>query len=317
MLPPRTARLTEADRMSVRLGYHQYGKAETRVVRVYRDTDPHELVDYNVSCALSGDFRDTHVTGDNSQVLTTDAMKNTVNAYALEHGSAARQPESFGLALARHFVEETPAVTRARVSIQMYPWTRLAGHPHAFARAGSHVRTASVTYGDGGPWVVSGVDDLTVLKTTDSEFWGYYQDKYTTMRPTNDRVMATKVRAQWWHSDLRDHGTDWATSHERVLAAITTVFASHHSRSLQQTMYAMGAAALEGQPGIAEIRFSLPNKHHFAVDLSPFGLDNPNEVFHADDRPYGLIEGSVRRDDALDPGPAFDPGQGWQEGSRE
>jgi len=303
--------------MPVQLGYNQYGKAETRVVRVYRDTDPHELVDYNVSCALAGDFRDTHLTGDNSEVLTTDAVKNTVNAFAKEQGEAARQPESFGLALARHFVDDTPSVTRARVSIEMYPWVRLAAHPHAFARDGGHVRTATVTYGDGGPWIVSGIDDLVVLKTTDSEFWGYYQDRYTTLQPTTDRVMATKVRAQWWHTDLAanpaaDMGADWAKSYETVLAAMTAAFAGHHSLSLQQTMHAMGEAVLEAQPGIAEIRFSLPNKHHFVVDLSPFGLANPNEVFHADDRPYGLIEGSVRRGDAPDPGLAFDPGQGWR-----
>jgi urate oxidase len=299
--------------MPVQLGYNQYGKAETRVVRVYRDTDSHELVDYNVSCALAGDFADTHLTGDNSTVLTTDAVKNTVNAYCKEHGEAARQPESFGLALARHFVDDTPSVTRARINLEMYPWVRLkhgtTPHPHAFARDGGYVRTATVTYGDGGPWVVSGVDDLVVLKTTDSEFWGYHQDKYTTLRPTQDRIMATKVKAQWWHTDL---DTDWAKSFDTVLATMTSAFAGHHSLSLQQTLYAMGEAVLEDQPGIAEIRFSLPNKHHFVVDLSRFGLDNPNEVFHADDRPYGLIEGSIRRSDAPDPGLAFDPGQGWR-----
>ncbi len=51
----------------------------------------------------------------------------------------------------------------------------------------------------------------------------------------------------------------------------------------------------------------MPNKHHFVVDLTPFGLTNENEVFHADDRPYGLIEGAVLRDDASDAGPLWDP----------
>jgi urate oxidase len=302
--------------MAFVLGHNQYGKAENRVVRVFRDGDPHEIVDYNVSAALSGDFLDTHVTGDNAKVLTTDAVKNTVNAYAKEHGEAARQPESYGLALARHFVDDNEQVSRARVNIEMYPWIRLdhdgSPHPHAFVRHGGYVRTVTVTYDGDNTWVVSGVDELVVLKTTDSEFWGYYQDKYTTLKPTTDRIMATKAKIQWWHPNAAmETDIDWGKSYETVLSTLTSAFAGHHSLALQQTIYAMGEAVLEAQPGIAEIRFSLPNKHHFVIDLSPFGLDNPNEVFHADDRPYGLIEATVRRDDAPDPGPAFDPGIGW------
>jgi urate oxidase len=298
--------------MAVTLGHNQYGKAETRVVRVYRDSDPHEIVDYNVSAALSGDFADTHLTGDNTLVLTTDAVKNTVNAYAKEQSEAARQPESFGLALARHFVDDNEQVTRARVNVEMYPWVRLehggSPHPHAFVRHGGYVRTAAVTCEGDQAWVVSGVDELVVLKTTDSEFWGYYQDKYTTLKPTNDRIMATKAKVQWWHADPE---VDWGKSFDTVLGTLTGAYAGHHSLALQQTIYAMGEAVLDAEPEIAEIRFSLPNKHHFVVDLSPFGLENPNEVFHADDRPYGLIEATIRRDDAPDPGLAFDPGMGW------
>jgi urate oxidase len=298
--------------MGVTLAHNQYGKAETRVVRVYRDTDPHELVDYNVSVALVGDFTDVHLTGDNANCLTTDATKNTVNAFAKERGDAARQPESFGLALTRHFVDDVPAVRRARAKIEMYPWARLASggapHPHAFRRDGSHVRTAVVTSEAGQDWVVSGVRDLVVLKTTDSEFHGFYEDRYTTLAPTTDRVLATSVTAQWWHTAPP---ADWGVSFDTVLAALTSAFAGHHSLSLQQTLFDMGAQMIGAEPGIGEVRMSLPNRHHFVVDLSPFGLANPNEVFHADDRPYGLIEGTVRRDDAPGPGQAFDPGIGW------
>ncbi|HEY7077738.1 MAG TPA: urate oxidase [Solirubrobacteraceae bacterium] len=299
--------------MAVTLGHNQYGKAETRVVRVYRDRDPHEIADYNVSVALAGDFADIHLTGDNSNCLTTDATKNTVNAFAKEHGDAARQPESFGLALARHFVEDVEPVRRARINLEMYPWRRLeAGgspHAHAFARSGEFVRTATVTYEDGRAWIVSGVKDLVVLKTTDSEFHGFLEERYTTLAPTHDRVMATSVTSQWWHDGTGE--VDWGDSHRRALATMSEVFAGHHSLALQQTMYAMGEAMIEDQPGIAEVRFSLPNKHHFVIDLSPFGLENPNEVFHADDRPYGYIEGTIRREEAPLPELAFDPGQGW------
>jgi urate oxidase len=298
--------------VTVTLGHNQYGKAETRVVRVYRDSDPHEIVDYNVSVALVGDFAEIHLTGDNGKCLTTDATKNTVNAFAKEQGEAARQPESFGLALARHFVDDVEPVIRARIKLEMYPWNRLehggTPSPHAFSREGSYVRTATVTCDGSRAWVVSGVKELVLLKTTDSEFHGFLHDRYTTLQPTHDRIMATSVTSQWWHTS---EDVDWGKSFGTTMATMTDVFAGHHSLALQQTLYAMGEAIIEGQPSIAEVRFSLPNRHHFVIDLSPFGLDNPNEVFHADDRPYGYIEGTVRRQDAPDPELAFDPGQGW------
>ena len=301
--------------MGVTLGQNQYGKAETRVVRVFRDSDQHEIVDYNVSVALSGDFADVHLVGDNAKCLTTDAMKNTVNAYAKEAGDAVRQPESFGIALAKHFVDDVPQASRVRVMLEDYPWDRLSSngspHPHAFARRGSYVRTATVTYDDSGTlWVVSGVRDLVVLKTTESEFHGFYEERYTTLQPTSDRVMASSVTAQWLHTDT--DAADWGSSYDRVLSTLSGTFAGHYSLALQQTLYAMGENIINEQPEIAEVRFSLPNKHHFVIDLSPFGVENKNEVFHADDRPFGYIEGTVRREDAPNPGSAaFDPGQGW------
>jgi len=292
--------------MGVKLGYNQYGKAENRVVRVFRDSDPHEIVDYNVSVALSGGQEAPHLTGDNAPTLPTDTQKNTVYAFAAED-DVVTQPESFGIRLARHFVDNTEPITFSRVGLEMYPWTRL-DNPHAFVRDGRYVRTATVTYDGTTTWVVSGLKDLIILKSTDSEFWGYYQDKYTTLQPTNDRIMATSLTAQWRHDDT---DVDWGKSYDVVVEAMLNSFAGHHSLALQHTLYDMGTAVINAQPGIAEIRFSAPNKHHFIYDLDRFDIENNNEVFHADDRPYGLIEATVCRDDAGDSGLAFDPGQGW------
>jgi urate oxidase len=292
--------------MAVVLGPNQYGKAENRVVRVFRDRDPHELVDYNVSVALAGGQDAPHLTGDNSPVLPTDTQKNTVYAFAKEDEVVA-QPESFGIRLARHFVDNTEPITRARVKLEMYPWSRL-NNPHAFVRDGRYLRTATVTYDGTTTWVASGVKDLWILKTTDSEFWGYIQDKYTTLQPTRDRLMATSLLAQWWHTS---EDVDWGKSYDGVVQTVLETYGSHHSLAHQQTLYEAGKAVLAGQPEIAEIRFSAPNKHHFVYDLARFGIENNNEVFHADDRPYGLQELTVRRDDAPDPGLAFDLGQDW------
>jgi urate oxidase len=276
-----------------RLGINQYGKAETHLVRVYRDGEVHEIRDLTVSVALSGDMEAVHLRGDNSAVLATDTQKNTVYAFASEHGIGT--PEEFAALLARHFLGG--AITRARVEVSETMWSRL--NDHAFTQSDRAARTATVIAEGDATWTASGIAGLVVLKTTHSEFHGFPRDRYTTLQETTDRVLATEVSARWRHPGDADY--------DGARRALLDAFAGHHSLSLQQTLYAMGEAVLEACPTVAEVRLSMPNKHHFVVDLSPFGLDNPNEVFHADDRPYGLIEGAVLRDGAPDPGPIWDP----------
>jgi len=273
------------------LGDNQYGKAETHVVRVFKDHAAHEIKDMNVSVALAGDFADVHLTGDNANVVPTDTQKNTVFAFAAD---GVGEIEDFALRLGWHFVG-FDTVARARVSIVEYAWSRLGDH--AFERAGETKRTTMVTTTRDGSQVVSGIADAVVLKTTDSEFHGYVKDRYTTLPETRDRIMATSLSARWRY---RDVDVDWAACYAEVTRRLKQTFADHYSYSLQQTLYAMGKAVLEGCAEVAEIRLSMPNKHHFTVDLSPFGLENANEVFYAADRPYGLIEGTVRRDDVAD-----------------
>ena len=279
------------------LGANQYGKAETHVVRVTKRGATHDIRDMTVSVALAGDFADAHLTGDNRKVVPTDTQKNTVFAFAAD---PVGEIEDFALRLARHFVDDFESVHRARVAIEEVSWSRIG--ERAFARSGEVKRVTTVTCTGEGAWVVSGVADLVLLKTTDSEFHGYIKDRYTTLQETRDRIMATSLVARWRYAEPR---ADWKVCFDDAVEHLTATFSAHHSLSLQQTLFAMGEAVLEARPEVAEIRLSMPNKHHFAVDLSPFGLDNPNEVFYAADRPYGLIEGAVTRDDAPDAGPAW------------
>jgi urate oxidase len=280
--------------MTIRLGDNQYGKAETHVVRVTRGPT-HELKDMTVSIALAGDFAATHLTGDNAHVVPTDTQKNTVFAFAKD---PVGEIEDFALRLGRHFVSDHRAVRRARVSIAEQPWARITvggqPHPHAFQKDGAEQRLTAVTCTEDSEWVISGLTGLTLLKSTGSEFWGYRKDHFTTLPETRDRVLATAVDARWRYTSLE---IDWAEAHAQARRHLFETFAITHSRSLQQTLYAMGETVLESRPEVAEIRLSMPNKHHFAVDLEPFGLTNENEVFYAADRPYGLIEGIVVRDD--------------------
>jgi urate oxidase len=157
-------------------------------------------------------------------------------------------------------------------------------------------------------WVVSGLKDLVVAKTTGSEFWGYLKDEYTTLKETTDRILATSLVARWRYDTLE---VDFDKSYEQIRAMLLKRFAEVHSYALQQTLYAMGQSVLEEFPEVAQIKFSAPNKHHFLVDLSPFNIENPGEVFIAADRPYGLIEATVERDDATAPGSAWDTVPGF------
>ena len=278
------------------LGPNQYGKAEIRLMKVDRETPRHVLHDLNVSVVLSGEMTAAHTEGDNSAVLPTDTQKNTVYAFAREHGVG--HVEDFATLLAQHFVETQAAVHRARVRVEQHSWERLADH--SFARSDRQVRTTVVTYDDSGTHVVSGLTGLVLLKSTGSEFAGFAVDRYTTLPETDDRILCTSVDARWRHVVEQ---ADWEASYDGVLNALTTAFADTYSNSLQQTLYAMGERVVATCHGISEIRLSLPNRHHLLVDLTPFELDNPNEVFHVDDRPYGLIEGTVLADGATaDPG---------------
>ena len=283
--------------MTIVLGDNQYGKAETHVVRVTRDGSRHEVQDLNVSVMLSGDFAETHLTGDNSKVVPTDTQKNTVFAFAHD---GIGDIEDFAIRLARHFVGEFASVYRARVHIEEQRWDRI--HDQAFVRASAEKRLATATCTDDGTWVVAGIDNMVVMKSGGSEFHGYIKDRYTTLAETTDRILATSVLARWRYTrtDL-----EWDKSFEAVRRLLLEAFASKHSLSLQQTLYAMAEAVLEARGEVAEVRMTMPNKHHFVVDLSPFGVANENEVFYASDRPYGLIEGTVLRDDAADPGLAW------------
>jgi urate oxidase len=294
--------------MGIVLGPNQYGKAENRVVRIYRDGPRHRIRDLNVSTSLRGDFAAAHVDGDQRDVLPTDTQKNTVFAFAKQKGVDAI--ETFALQLADHFIDRVPVATGARIEIDEYAWDRIqvdgAGHDHSFVRTGGGIRSTVVNVDGSGAdrkaYVVSGIKDLVLLKSTGSEFHGFLTDEYTTLQETSDRILATSLVARWRydHTDV-----EWDKSYDAIKALLLQRFAEIHSYALQQTLYGMGQSVLEQSPEVAEIRFSAPNKHHFTVDLSLFGLDNPNEVFIAADRPYGLIEATVLRDDASDAGSAW------------
>ena len=264
--------------MSIVLGSNRYGKAESRVVRIVRDTARHEIRDLNVSTALRGDFAAAHTVGDQAHVLPTDTQKNTAFAFAKRHGVAS--PEDYALALGTRLLEAAPAATGATVSVEEYAWDRIqvggSGHDHAFVRRGGEVRTTEVDVSADAIVVVSGLDDLVVLKSTGVEFRGFLRDEYTTLLDADDRILATALRASWrYETAAVAQPVDWNATYDAVRSLLLATFASTYSRALQQTLYAMGTAVLEAHEEIAEISFAAPNSTTSSSTSRPSGWRTP------------------------------------------
>lgn len=269
-------------------------------MKVDRDQPRHRITELSVTSQLRGDFTEAHTVGDQGRVVPTDTQKNTVFAFAKDGISS---PEEFAIRLSEHFTSSFDWVAGGRWEIKEYTWEHIPSsltnnvtdgeHDHAFVKGGTETRTALVQrYGDE-VFVLAGLEDLRVLKSTGSEFHGFPKDRFTTLQETTDRILATSVTARWRYTTT---DIDFNVVYDDVRRVLLESFADLHSLALQQTLFHMGKAALEAHPEIAEIRFSMPNLHHFLVDFTPFGMENPNEVFYIADRPYGKIEAEVRRE---------------------
>jgi urate oxidase len=278
----------------IELGPNRYGKSGIRLVKVVRGPDRHQVRDLTVSIDLEGAFEAAHVEGDNAAVVATDTMKNTVYAFAREH--LVGPVEAFGLTLARHFAA-FDQVGVATVRIDEHRWLRMPTDDgeasDAFLRSGDYTRTASVAVSDGGVVIEAGIRDLAVMKTGRSAFRGFPRDEYTTLPETDDRIMATMLTATWRYGEAV-HGADFDALFDTVGETILDVFADHDSPSVQASAWIVGRAVLERHRELDEIRFSLPNLHHWLVDLTPFGQPNDGEIFVATREPFGLIEVTVR-----------------------
>ena len=276
--------------MPVTLTENSYGKQAIRLVTVRRGPERNALKDVTVAIRFEGDFTAAYTEGDNQGVFPTDTMKNTVYALAAEH--PFDDVEDFGLALTDHYLKASPRTSSVQVELTEHLWEAIGEEEdRSFRKAGSERRRATVIRDRGGVKVQAGIEDLVVMKTSKSAFEGYPRDRYTTLRETSDRLLATAVQATWRYApSANSFGPLWHEVRRRLLKA----FAEHDSRSVQHTLYAMGETALEVVE-VEEIHIAMPNLHHLPVDLTPFGLENRNEIFVATAEPYGLIEGTMRR----------------------
>jgi urate oxidase len=280
--------------MPIKLGENSYGKSRIRLLRVVRQEGRHDVKELTLTILFEGDFDEVHTKGDNRKVLPTDTIKNTV--YTLARQYPVEAVEDFALHLIEHFLTYNQQVSRVRVEASENLWARIpqGGKPHAsaFTRA-SEKRTATINGTRDGSTIRGGISDLAVLKTTKSAFEGFLRDPYTTLKEDRNRILSTTIHAQWLYEGGEiEFSPIWYGVRQTILES----FAEHDSHSLQHTLYAMGEAVLNSFDQIREIHLSLPNKHFNLVDLSPFGMDNPAEVFLPTDEPHGLIEATLRKE---------------------
>ncbi|MEO5894323.1 MAG: factor-independent urate hydroxylase [Vicinamibacterales bacterium] len=271
-----------------------YGKSAVRLLQLVRRGDRHDVRDLTVAIRFEGHYDASYIDGDNSQVLPTDTMKNTV--YALAADADVDQPELFGLKLARHFIARNPQLQRVTIELTDHAWERIPvgdrEHGQAFTRRGPEVRTAKVAADRSHAEISAGVADLLILKTSRSAFSGFPRDEFTTLPETRDRLLATAMTATWHY---QGESLAFATAWRAVRRALLESFATHDSESVQHTLHAMGENVLASVPDVSSIRLVMPNRHHLPVNLSPLGRENRNEIFVPTSEPYGLIEGTIRR----------------------
>jgi urate oxidase len=280
--------------MVIRLDENAYGKNAINLSKVIRYPDRHEIRHISVNISLHGDFDTVHTQGDNTKVLPTDTMKNTV--YALAKDQFTASIEEFGLCLVDHFLSNNPQVTEVKASLTEHAWQRMSfdgtPHPHSFVNGGTEKHEAIVTRNRQDLILSSGIKDLLILKTTDSGFENYIKDKYTTLKETADRIFSTQADITWTYDGLPSNPNRLYTD---IRENLLHTFATHKSLSVQHTLYAMGEDVLKNFPPVKEITLKMPNKHHILFNLQQFGADNNNEVFIATDEPYGFITGTLSR----------------------
>jgi len=288
---------------SCRLTANCYGKDLVKVVRIERHGAVHVVHDVTVRVLLEGDnLESSYYEGDNSAVVPTDTIKNTVYVIAKKH--PFRDIEVFGLTIARHFLAEYRHYTKAEVTLSERPWERMVvdgkPHEHSFIPgSGLEERTALVRLNKANldaPQIVSGLRNLQVMKTTGSGFVGFPKDKYTTLKETTDRIFQTTVTAEWDYTSI-GQPIDFTAVHQQVRSNILHVFAKNYSKAVQQTVWEMGREVVAQNPDVKSIQFTLPNQHNWAFDLKPFGLENNNEVFVPQAAPQGYLQGTISRDD--------------------
>ncbi|PHH75633.1 hypothetical protein CDD80_2216 [Ophiocordyceps camponoti-rufipedis] len=288
----------------------RYGKDNVRLLKVSRnaDTGVQTVYETTVCCLLEGDIETSFTEADNTVVVATDSIKNTIFILAKQH--PVNPPELFASIVGNHFIQKYSHIHLAHVSVITHRWLRMdvdgKPHPHSFIKDAGETRNVDACVSrKEGIAITSSIRGLTVLKSTGSAFHGFVRDEYTTLAETWDRILSTDVDARWtWirFSDLKavegsiaKFDEAWEKARETTL----TLFANDDSPSVQNTMYKMCVQILDAVSDIETVAYSLPNKHNFELDLSwHHNIQNTGEhaeVYVPQTCPNGLIKCEVSR----------------------
>ncbi|CAN1258492.1 Uricase-2 isozyme 1 [Linum perenne] len=267
-------------------GFHfeqKHGKSRVRVARVWRSSTGgvQSVVEWSVNISLYSDCISAYVRDDNSDIVATDTMKNTVYVKAKEC-SEQLSAEEFAILLAKHFTSFYPQVTSAVVKIVEKPWERvnLNGQPHEHGfKLGNEKHTVeAVVKKSGGLQLTSGIEGLSVLKTTQSGFEGFVRDKYTALPETRERMLATEVTAAWRYSydsvsSVPQKPLYFNDRYADVKDVVLNNFfgppkGGVYSASVQRTLFQIAKAVLIRFPDISSIQLKMPNIHFLPVNIS-------------------------------------------------
>ncbi|GLT88716.1 hypothetical protein SLE2022_067290 [Rubroshorea leprosula] len=290
----------------------RHGKSRVRVARVWQSEDGrHSMVEWNINISLLSDCLASYVRDDNSDIVATDTMKNTVYVKAKEC-SKELSVEEFAILLGKHFTSYYPQVTSAIVKIVEKPWERVhidgQPHNHGFKLGSEKHTTEAIVQKSGVLQLTSGIEGLALLKTTKSGFEGFIRDKYTALPETRERMLATEVTALWrypYESILRI--PQKPLFNERYLdvkkVLLDTFFGPPkegvYSPSVQSTLFHMEKAVLSRFPDISGIQLQMPNIHFLPINLS--SKENgtivkfEDDVYLPTDEPHGSIQAKLTR----------------------
>ncbi|XP_010470358.1 PREDICTED: uricase isoform X2 [Camelina sativa] len=292
----------------------KHGKARVRVGRVWRDghDGSHHFVEWNVSISLLSHCLSSYYRDDNSDIVATDTMKNTVYVKAKECEDRL-SVEEFSILIGKHFCSFYPQVYTAIVNIIEKPWERVSigGKPHLHGfKLGSETHTVEARVEKSGALNLnSGIAGLALLKTTQSGFERFVRDKYTILPETRERMLATEVNASWRYSydsvaSIPTKGLYFSENFMDVKKVLMETFfgppeTGVYSPSVQRTLYLMGSAVLRRFTDVSSIHLKMPNIHFLPVNLStkenPSMVKFKDDVYLPTDEPHGSIEATVSR----------------------
>lgn len=288
--------------MAGQLKQHWHGKSRVRVLKTFKQTEQHSVLELTVNIRLWGEYDNVYTKGDNSGLVATDTMKNTV--YIVAKTTEFDSIESYALILTDHFLKKYPMLYKVEVVVRGHPWVRasIGGQPHShgFVRERTDYRVATATRTRDSIQLSAGIRDLVVLKTTQSGFKGFLHDENTSLPDCDDRLLSTSISVDYTFAKAAS-GADFNAVSARVRDTLLSAFfgpadTGVYSNSVQETMYQMGNKVLSAVAGIDDVVLDMPNIHFLPVrSLANHGLEWTGEVHMPTDEPHGTICATISR----------------------